>query len=146
MPDEANEKPRDRVIADTGWGIKPDDQPSNVDEARAAPAGANNGRVLHYDAAVPNPIRQILIAQRRACNTANRVRLEPTRLTILDINGDPFIVEGLRYGDPNLIPLLQNLGAAFDPEVIRRLTPGDPTTFEYPLSRAWAWGAERSGG
>jgi hypothetical protein len=144
MPDEANEKPRDRVIADTGWGIKPDDQPSNVNEARAA--AGKNGRVLHYDPAGPNPVRHILLAQRRACNTANRVRLEPTRLTILDINGDAFLVEGLGYGDPNLIPLLQNLGAAFDPDVIRRLTPDDPTTFEYPLSRAWAWGAERSGG
>ena len=133
---------RDRVIADTGWGIKPDDQPSNVNEA---PGDAN--RVYHYEPSEPDVIRRILLAQRRSCNTANRVRVEPERVAILDINGDAFFVEGLRVGDPNLIPLLQNLGAAFDPETFRNLPPGgDGATREYPLSRAWAWGAERAGG
>src|SRR2546423_4642615 len=109
--DETASPQRDRVIADTGWGIKPDDQPSNVQEA-----GADAKRSYGYDPTEPDAVRRILLAQRRTCNTANRVRLERSRVTILDINGDGFVIEGLSFGDPNLIPLLQNLGAAFNPE------------------------------
>ena len=132
---------RDRVIADTGWGIKPDDQPSNTTEAgdRACPT-------YRYDPAEPDVIRKILLAQRRGFNTANRARIEPGRTSILDINGDPFVIEGLSYGDPNLLTLLHSLGAAFNPQELRRLGPEETTLREYPLSRAWAWGAERSGG
>jgi hypothetical protein len=142
MPHHHKSHGRDRVIADTGWGIKPDDQPSNVNEA---PTDAR--RVYRYDPSESDIIRRILLAQRRSCNTANRVRVEPGRVAILDINGDAFFVEGLRVGDPNLIPLLQTLGAAFDPDALRNLPAGgDGAPREYPLSRAWAWGAERAGG
>jgi hypothetical protein len=138
----SNNRPieRDRVIADSGWGIKPDDQPANASEAahRAAP-------VYRYDPTEPDVVRRILLAQRRGFNTANRVRVERGRTAIIDINRDEFIVEGLGYGDENLIPLLQNLGAAFDPEELRRLPPDESAAREFPLSRAWAWGAERSG-
>jgi hypothetical protein len=132
---------KDRVIADTGWGIKPDDQPSNAAEAAhvAAPT-------YRYDPAEPDVVRKILLAQRRGFNTANRVRVEPTRTLIFDINGDPFVVEGLSFGDDNLLPLLERLGAAFDPKDFKSIPRGAQTHREYPLSRAWAWGAERSGG
>src|SRR5688500_17460663 len=91
---ESGQCNRDRVIADTGWGIKPDDQPSNTREAgdRACPT-------YRYDPAEPDVIRKILLAQRRGFNTANRARVEPGRTTILDINGDPVVIEGLTYGD-----------------------------------------------
>ena len=62
---------RDRVIADTGWGIKPDDQPSNTAEA-----GPQASRAYRYDPAEPDVVRRILLAQRRGFNTANRVRVE----------------------------------------------------------------------
>ena len=68
------------------------------------------------------------------------------RTLILDINKDAFTVEGLSYGDPNLIELLQHLGAAFSPPDLSKLTRDERGSREYPLSRAWAWGAERSGG
>ena len=132
---------RDRKIADTGWGIKPDDQPSNTTEAGAAAA-----RNYRYDPAEPDVVRRILLAQRRGFNTANRVRVEPGRTIIFDINKDGFIVEGLSYGDPNLIELLERLGAAFDPPEMRRLTRDEATARDFALTRAWAWGAERSGG
>ena len=132
---------RDRVIADTGWGIKPDDQPANASEAHP-----NTPRVYRYDASEPDVVRKILRAQRKGFNTANRVLIEPGRTLILDINKDTFTVEGLSYGDPNLIELLQHLGAAFSPPDLSKLTREEKSAREYPLSRAWAWGAERSGG
>jgi hypothetical protein len=127
------------VIADSGWGIKPDDQPANASEAahRAVP-------VYRYDPGEPDVVRRILLAQRRGFNTANRVRVERGRTAIIDINRDEFVVDGLGYGDENLIPLLQNLGAAFDPKELRRLGKDESAVREFALSRAWAWGAERS--
>ena len=131
---------RDRVIADSGWGVKPDDQPANASEA-----AHRASRVYRYDPGEPDVVRRILLAQRRGFNTANRVRVERGRIAIIDINRDEFVVEGLGYGDENLVPLLQNLGAAFDPEDLRRLGPDESAAREFALSRAWAWGAERSG-
>ena len=141
---------RDRVIADSGWGIKPDDQPANAAEAKGAV------RTFQYDPSAPDIVRQILLAQRRGFNTANRVRIESNgaagqegqrgRTIIIDINKDEFIVEGLTFGDENLIALLQSLGAAFNPQELRQLSPAHDLTREFSLSRAWAWGAERSGG
>ena len=134
--------PRDvhRVIADTGWGIKPDDQPANANER-----GPDTPRLWHYNPSQPDVVRQILRAQRRAFNAANRVRVEPGRTIIFDINKDGFLIEGLGWGDENLIVLLQTLGAAFNPQELRRLSRDEPASREFPLSRAWAWGAERSG-
>jgi hypothetical protein len=132
---------RDRVIADSGWGIKPDDQPSNTAEA-----GAAARRSYRYDRTEPDLVRRILLAQRRAFNMANRVRVERDRTLILDINADAFVVEGLTFGDENLIAILDALGAAFNPQEVRRLRPDAATPREFALGRAWAWGAERSGG
>ena len=142
---------RDRVIADSGWGIKPDDQPANAAEAKGAAA-----RTFQYDPSASDIVRQILLAQRRGFNTANRVRVESNgadaqgkqggRTIIIDINKDEFIVESLTLGDENLIALLQSLGAAFNPQELRQLSPAQNLTREFSLSRAWAWGAERSGG
>jgi hypothetical protein len=131
---------KDKKIADSGWGIKPDDQPANAKQNSAAGV-----RVYRYDPAEPNVVRNVLRAQRRSFNTANRVRIEPGRTIILDINKDEFIVEGLSYGDENLIELLKHLGAAFSPPDLARLTPQEKITRQYDLSRVWAWGAERTG-
>jgi hypothetical protein len=138
MPEQHDAPDRDRVIADTGWGIKPDDQPAN-----AAEAGPGAPRTYRYDPNEPDVVRRLLLAQRRGFNTANRVRVEAGRTSIIDINGDAFVIEGLSYGDQNLIVLLQRLGAAFNPQELKRLTPNEPTSREFKLSRAWAWGAER---
>ena len=132
---------RDRVIADSGWGIKPDDQPANTAEV-----GDGAMRTFRYDPSQGDVVRQILLAQRRGFNTANRVRVERGVTFIIDINKDEFAVEGLTFGDENLIALLERLGAAFNPQDLRKLTPAEPGPREFDLSRAWAWGAERSGG
>jgi hypothetical protein len=144
MSDDNHDKSpsaRDRVLADTGWGIKPDDQPAN-----AADAGADASRAYPYDATEPDVVRRILRAQRKGFNTANAVRIERVATIIIDINGDEFVVHGLTFGDENLIDLLERLGAAFSPPELRKLRADTDTPRTFALSRAWAWGAERSGG
>jgi hypothetical protein len=135
---ESHRHPRDRKIVDTGWGIKPDDQPANADEA-----GANSTTSYRYDPAEADIVRKILQAQRRSFNTANRVRVETGRTFIYDINKDAFVVEGLGFGSQHLIELLDRLGAAFNPDELRQIKADASTSREYSLSRAWAWGAER---
>jgi hypothetical protein len=131
---------RDRVFADSGWGIKPDDQPANASEARADDAR----KVYHYRPDEPDVVRKVLRAQRKGFNTANRVRVEAGRTVIIDINKDEFVVEGLGWGDANLLPLLAALGAACNPQEIKQMTATSPPR-EFDLSRVWAWGAERTG-
>jgi hypothetical protein len=130
---------KDKVIADTGWGVKPDDQPANAAEAEGV-------RTFRYDPSLPDVIRTILRTQRRNFNAADRVRVAPGKTTILDLNGDPFVVEGLSYGDENMVELLTHLGAAVSPDSLRAIDRNDTNIREYRLTRAWAWGAERSGG
>jgi hypothetical protein len=133
-------KERDRKIADSGWGIKPDDQPANAAEVAGRAASS-----YRYDPNEPDVIRRILLAQRRGFNTANSVRIEPGRTLIFDINKDAFVIEGLSFGDENLIEVLKNLGAAFNPQELREVKADENTSREFPLSRVWAWGAERTG-
>jgi hypothetical protein len=132
--------PRDRGYADSGWGIKPDDQPAN-----AGDAGQYAVNETHYDPAAPDVVKEILRLQRRGFNLANRIVVEPGKLTIYDVNNDAFVVHGLSYGDPNLIEILKDLGVSFDPRQLAEVSSDDKDTREYPISRAWAWGAERSG-
>jgi hypothetical protein len=131
---------RDKKIVDSGWGIKPDDQPAN-----AAEADARAAKSYRYDPNEPDVVRKMLLAQRRGFNTANRVRVERGRTIIFDINGDGFVIEGLSFGDENLIAALQALGAGFNPAELRTLRADEPVAREYAMTRAWAWGAERSG-
>ena len=101
-------------------------------------------KVYRYDRAEADVVRKILRAQRKGFNTANRVRVEGARTVIIDINKDEFVVEGLGFGDANLFPLLQALGAAFDPQELKQMGALSPPR-EFGLSRVWAWGAERTG-
>jgi len=142
-PMTAHDPPqRDKVIADTGWGIKPDDQPANAADASGRAEGVRGCR---YDPDEPDAVKAIARRQRQTCNTANRVVVEPGRTTIIDINGDAFVVEGLSFASPHLVELLKALGAAFDPRQLAALGPDFTGRREYALGRAWAWGAERTG-
>lgn len=138
-PDSKSPPPdNNKIYADSGWGIKPDDQPSN-----ASDAGEHARSSMEYQRDDPNILDTIIRAQRRGFNTASKIVVEPGCTTIIDINGDGFQVQGLSYGDDNLIELLKVLGAGFDPRQLRLVEADDKDTREYSLSRAWTWGAER---
>ena len=130
---------RDKVIADSGWGIKPDDQPANTGEAGGAQ------KSIQYDPQQPDVVKTILRLQRQGFNTATKVRIEPGRTTIIDLNGDAFVVVGLSFGGDHLMELLKTLGASFDPRALEQLGPDFEGVREYGLTRTWAWGAERTG-
>ena len=133
------EPDRDKVISDTGWGVKPDDQPANAGQT------PDDLRKYPYRPDEPDVVRKILRQMRRGFNTPNRVLVEGGRTTVFDLNGDAFVIDGLTFGDERLIDLLKLLGAGFDPPKLRELKPDFDGVREYGLTRAWAWGAERTG-
>jgi len=47
------------------------------------------------------------------------VRVWKDHLHIIDVNQDYFEVRGLGYRDADIVPVLQNLNTAFNPETIR---------------------------
>jgi len=130
---------KDRVIADSGWGIKPDDQPANAAHT------PQDRRKYQYDPDEAEAVRNILQTMRHGFNTPNRILVEAGRTTIYDINGDAFVIEGLFFGDEKLIELLKTVGAGFDPLQLAKLGKDYDGVREYTLTRAWAWGAERTG-
>ncbi len=136
---EHRPKNKDKVISDSGWGIKPDDQPAN-----AGATGAE-GRQYHYDPQEEDAVRKILRQMRLGFNTPDRILVEPGKTTIYDLNGDGFEVHGLSFSSKHLVELLQNVGAGFDPQQLRGLPKDYDGVREYTATRSWAWGAERTG-
>ncbi len=131
--------PRDRVIADSGWGVKPDDQPANAGNT------ADHDRGYTYDPNDDQAVPKILRHMRKGFNAPNRVLVEPGRTTIFDINGDSYVIAGLSFGNEHLVELLKAVGAGFRPNQLRDLPADFDGIREYALTRAWAWGAERTG-
>jgi hypothetical protein len=67
-----------------------------------------------------------------------RVRVWKNRLEIFDINHDTFEVRGIGYGDADIVPLLNNINTAFDPQKIHEPVDLDYKEFLTGRRRAWA--------
>ena len=70
-----------------------------------------------------------------------KVHISPDRLEIFDVNGDAFELRGVGYPDPDVVPLLRAVNAAFDPRTIH-----DPTNLpykEFSAGRRHPWAEDR---
>ncbi len=70
-----------------------------------------------------------------------RVRASQDLVRIFDVNNDVFEIRGLGYPNPDLIPLLNSIGAVFDPNTIH-----EPTTAEFKelkTGRCHPWAEDR---
>ena len=130
---------KDRKLAETGWGIKPDSQPANRDEV------ADPQDRFHYRSEDPGGVDEIVRVQQRNFNKARRIVVEPGRTRIIDINKHEFVVEGLSFGQEALIELLERFGAAFNAPLLRTLDADYTGTREFECTARRAWGADRSG-
>jgi hypothetical protein len=63
------------------------------------------------------------------------------RVEILDVNGDWFEVQGVGYADPDVVPILTAVNAAFKRESIHAAT-NEPCK-EFKAGRRYAWAADR---
>ena len=69
------------------------------------------------------------------------VRAWPDRYQVFDVNKDFFEFRGVGYPDADIVPLLCNVNAAFDPATIH-----DPTEAEYKeflTGRRFPWAHDR---
>jgi hypothetical protein len=69
------------------------------------------------------------------------VRVWRDRLYIIDINKDYFEIRGLGYADADIVPLLQSINTAFDPQSIHE--PIDREYKEYDTGRRHRWAEDR---
>src|SRR3954465_8327177 len=58
------------------------------------------------------------------------VRLWKDRLRVYDVNRDVFEIEGLGYLDPDVVPLLNSINTAYDPQTIHVPTSADYKEFK----------------
>ena len=69
------------------------------------------------------------------------VRLWRDRLHVLDVNGDAFEVRGVGYADAGIVPLLDMVNAAYNPETVHR--PTDAEYKELKTGRRHPWAEDR---
>jgi hypothetical protein len=67
-----------------------------------------------------------------------KVRVWKDKLQIIDVNKDFFVIRGVGYADPDIIPLLTNLNTAYDPQTIHESTDDDYKEFKTGRRRPWA--------
>jgi len=70
-----------------------------------------------------------------------RVRVWKDHVLIIDVNKDFFEVRGLGYPDADVIPLLQFVNTAFNPDTIHN--PVECEYKEFGTGRRWPWANDR---
>jgi hypothetical protein len=70
-----------------------------------------------------------------------KVRLWKDRLQVIDVNKDCFEIRGLGYDNPDVIPILQEINAAYKPETIH--LPIDADFKELDTGRRHPWAEDR---
>jgi hypothetical protein len=70
-----------------------------------------------------------------------RVRVWKDRVQVIDVNTDFFEIRGVGYPDPEVIPLLQSLRTAFNPETIHN--PVEAEYKEFGAGRRFPWAHDR---
>jgi|SRR6516165_1328031 hypothetical protein len=69
------------------------------------------------------------------------VRVWKDRYQVIDVNKDYFEIRGIGYQDPEIIPLLRLVNAAFDPATIHE--PTDAEYKEFLTGRRFPWAHDR---
>jgi hypothetical protein len=69
------------------------------------------------------------------------VRLWNDRLRVYDVNRDSFEIQGLGYPDPDVMPLLNSIGTAYDPRTIH--LPTEAESKEFKTGRCHPWAEDR---
>ena len=70
-----------------------------------------------------------------------RVRVWKDKLHVLDINKDVFEIRGVGYPDADVVPLLQMINAAFNPQTVHE--PTDAEYKEFDTGRRYTWAHDR---
>src|SRR5580658_3266806 len=69
------------------------------------------------------------------------VRAWKDRLAVIDVNKDAFEIRGIGYADADILPLLHEVNAAYDPARVH--LPTDAEFKEFPAGRRRPWAEDR---
>jgi len=78
---------------------------------------------------------------RAELRTLRKVRLWKDKIHIIDINKDFFEVRGLGYGDADVVPLLREVNAAYNPQTLHE--PIEAAYKELDTGRRYPWAYDR---
>lgn len=78
---------------------------------------------------------------RSELRTLRKVRLWKDRIQIIDVNKDVFEVRGLGYGDADVVPLLKEVNAAYNPQTLHE--PIEAEYKELDTGRRYPWAYDR---
>jgi hypothetical protein len=84
---------------------------------------------------------EFLKRTRSEMRALHRVRVWKDRLEVFDVNKDVFELRGVGYPDPDIVPLLQYVNTAFNPETIHATIDADYK--EFGAGRRYTWAADR---
>ena len=78
---------------------------------------------------------------RAELRTLRKVRIWKDKFHIIDVNKDCFEVRGLGYENPDIVPILEEINAAYKPETIH--APTDAEYKEFDTGRRYPWAHDR---
>jgi hypothetical protein len=97
--------------------------------------------VHHHEPGGLDSALEFLKRTRAELRQLRTVRLWKDRLRVYDVNRDVFEIEGLGYLDPDVVPLLNSVNTAYDPQTIHEPTSADYK--EFKLGRCHPWAEDR---
>jgi hypothetical protein len=105
---------------------------------------AGTGTVLASHVHEPGGLGQTLEFLKRTRSELRQLRrayVWTDRIHVCDVNRDVFEIVGLGYADPDLIPVLKDINAAYDPQTVHQ--PTDAEYKEFNLGRRHPWAEDR---
>lgn len=101
----------------------------------------NRIAVHHFESGQIEPLLEFLKRTRSELRALRKTTVSVDCMRVFDVNGDWFEIDGLGYQDPEVIPALQAVNAAFNRETIHAPATGDFKEFQ--TGRRYAWAADR---
>jgi hypothetical protein len=98
---------------------------------------------LHYEGNNPAEALVFFRTHRAELRTLRRVIVNGNTTTVVDINGKEMALEGLRLGHPELVDLLNLVGASYDPATVHNESKGKDPTKIWEVVKADPWGQDR---
>ena len=84
---------------------------------------------------------EFLKRTRAELRALHRVRVWKDRVQVIDVNKDIFEVRGIGYEGADIVPILQFVNTAFNPDTIHAAFDGEYK--EFGAGRRYTWAADR---
>ena len=98
---------------------------------------------LRYDGNDAQEALAFFRTHRQEMRALRRVIVGPTGTWVRDINGEEMWLRGIGLGDPELVTLLTQPGASFNPKTVHEPPVGHSADKEFQVTKQDPWGHDR---